>query len=238
MEAQCVEIRSLLSAPSEASRDQDTINTYITRENLILCSRFYGQHFQPNVPLLHMASFDICRASPALLCAIMLAGSCYCGNVIPTASVTKLATLLLLAIENQEVRTTRSSDIDVITNDSIQHEKRMTAPPISTIQASVLVRPVLILSGDSAAYRYAFLNFARIISMAERAGIFNPIPPVDYNAFDESSFDWSDWIAIEMRRRYADLSFSPIRRRTSKINSSQTGLPDLLARHGRLHFWT
>lgn len=131
----------------------------------------------------------------------MLVGACYCGNAIPAASVTKFAMLLLLAIENQEVCSSWPVRSSIQTNDLLQHEKRMTEPPLSTIQASVVVRPVLILSGDPVAYRFAFLHFARTISMAERAGIFKPAPSADYNAFDGTSFDWSKWIALEMRRR-------------------------------------
>ena len=104
VEAKCVEMKALLEVSSEPALDSKCISLYITRENLTVCGALYGQHFQPNVPILHMPTFDVCHASPTLLCAIMLVGACYSDHLIPAACITKLAMRLSLAIEMQPVR--------------------------------------------------------------------------------------------------------------------------------------
>lgn len=109
VEAKCFEIRELIlnGEPIEA---HDAINTYITRDNIILCSELYGKHFQPNVPILHRPTFDLTRTSPILLLAIMLVGACYSGGLIPVQHITKLAMRLLALIEQQSV----NSPFDII----------------------------------------------------------------------------------------------------------------------------
>ena len=68
----------------------------------------------------------------------------------------------------------------------IQHEKHMTEPLLSTIQASVLVRPILVLSRDPTAYKFAFLHFARIISVGTVAEYYWIVDPLTLSDGRES----------------------------------------------------
>jgi hypothetical protein len=102
VEAKCAEIRKLLGG-SEAIVDEDTINTYVTRNNMVVCSELYGKNFQPNVPIIHMPTFNLIQAPPLLLLAIMLVGACYSDELIPVASISKLAMRLLVIIGDQPV---------------------------------------------------------------------------------------------------------------------------------------
>ena len=68
-----------------------------------LC-HLYGRHFQYNLPIIHSPTFDILKASPILLFAIMLVGACYSEGSIPQDQVTKLAIRLLTIIEAEPVR--------------------------------------------------------------------------------------------------------------------------------------
>jgi hypothetical protein len=38
--------------------------------------------------------------------------------------------------------------------------------------------------------------------MAERAGIFDPVDPIDYRSLSSDTFNWTLWIEQETRRRY------------------------------------
>ncbi len=98
----------------------------------------------------------------------------------------------------------------------------MDAPPLSVIQANVLLCLILFCSKGEKAYKIAFLHHARSISvsdgigyvsvlrntadksqMAERAGLFEPSEPQDFQSLQISTFDWSSWVDMEMRRRLA-----------------------------------
>ena len=148
VEAKVAEIRALLQTSDEPPLDPNMINCYITRETLVASIELYGKHWQPNVPLLHMATFDVTHASPILLSAILLVGACYSESLMPPGCIMALGVRLGLAIESQP------------------HERNMEEPPLSTIQASVLLRPVLVLSRDASSYKFASLHFARTISVS------------------------------------------------------------------------
>ena len=105
VEARCLEIRILLQN-SEPFVAKDIVTAYITRHNLIRCTELYGKHFQPNVPILHMPTFNLTEASPILLLAIMVVGACYSDDLIPNSHTNKLAMRLLVLIENQPVTST------------------------------------------------------------------------------------------------------------------------------------
>jgi len=108
VEAKCIEIRTLLHR-SEPLVPDDVISTYITRDNLLLCSKLYGDHFQRNLPILHSPTFKLIDTSPILLLAITLVGACYSDGLIPAAYITKLAIRLLILIQNQPVSSFSSS---------------------------------------------------------------------------------------------------------------------------------
>lgn len=102
VESKCCLMREVLlnGEPLGAHKE---VKTYVTRENVTLCSELYGKHFQPNVPILHRPTFDLTQTSPILLVAIMLVGACYKEDLIPVYESSKLAMRLLVIIEQQPV---------------------------------------------------------------------------------------------------------------------------------------
>ena len=87
--------------------------------------------------------------------------------------------------------------------EKLPHEFDMQAPSLSTIQASVITCGTLVCSRNEIAFKFVSLHFARNISMAERAGIFDEKPSLDYSMMTEDMFDWSAWVDQESRRRIA-----------------------------------
>ena len=102
VEAKCVEIKNLLQT-SEPFLSGETIWGHVTRHNLVTCVELYGRFFQPNVPILHMPTFNLTNAPTILLSAMMLVGACYSDSLIPFSHITKLAMQLLVLIEQQPV---------------------------------------------------------------------------------------------------------------------------------------
>ncbi len=100
----------------------------------------------------------------------------------------------------------------------------MQMPSLSTIQASILVCPVLVCSRDETACKFIGVHFARNISvrlcpilpstgthsnqMAKRAGLFEPTRFADYKTLTEDTFDWHAWIEHELRNRMACAIFT------------------------------
>ena len=97
LEAKCSEITALLKR-SEPTASEETIDPYITRDNMVRACHLYGKHFQHNMPIIHSPSFDILTSPPILLLAVILVGACYAEDSIPPAQVPKLAMRLLAAI--------------------------------------------------------------------------------------------------------------------------------------------
>ena len=203
--AKCLEIQTLLRN-SEAFVSPDIVTRYLTRTNLATCIELYGRHFQPNVPILHMPTFNVAKTSPILLLAMMLVGACYSNKLIPVSHINKLAMQLLTLIEHQP------------------HERNMEAPPLSTIQASVMLRPILACSRNETAFIFASIHFPRSISMAERAGLFDPATSIDYSNLNDCTFNWDMWIQQETRKRIAcqmfcqDMALCVFRRRSPSFS--------------------
>ena len=98
----CREVKSLVEE-AELPCANDIVEQHINRQNLVLCTEYYGRHFHPNLPIIHLPSFDLTRA-PLILCsAVFLVGSCYSGGLIPLPHVHKLAMRLLVWIRKQPV---------------------------------------------------------------------------------------------------------------------------------------
>lgn len=95
----------------------------------------------------------------------------------------------------------------------------MQMPSLSTIQASLLVCPVLVCSRDEIACKFVGVHFARNISvstvlhsksgttngtkMAKRAGLFESDKSDDYCSITIETFNWESWIEHELKKRLA-----------------------------------
>ena len=108
VEAKCLEIRTLLSELVSSSQNEEAL-FHLDRQKLVLCVSSYGEHFQPNLPIIHRPSFRIIDTPPALLLAMMLVGACSSEKPIPRAIVDRLAMRLSTWIGKQTVSFSRSS---------------------------------------------------------------------------------------------------------------------------------
>ena len=99
LESKCVDMRNLLSE----STSNDMAANFITRDNLVTSIGLCGKHFLPNIPILHVATFDLTRTPPILLLAMMLVGACYSDGIIEAPKLYDLAMHLLAIVNNQPV---------------------------------------------------------------------------------------------------------------------------------------
>ncbi|EWG54994.1 hypothetical protein FVEG_13066 [Fusarium verticillioides 7600] len=88
------------------------------------------------------------------------------------------------------------------------HEIDMSEPSLSSIQASIAASSVLGSSQDETSLMAFPLYFARSISMAKRAAVFDTSPLIDYITLTEKTFDWHLWVERETRIRIANVLFS------------------------------
>ncbi|KAL3483966.1 hypothetical protein BJX62DRAFT_219418 [Aspergillus germanicus] len=182
VEAKCAEIRDIIKSWST----DDAMTSYITRDNVVHLIEIYGKYHQANIPILHGPTFNLVTESPVLILSMLLVGTCYSPkDTLPTSIVNSLAINLVAWIDNQP------------------HEKQMQAPPLPIIQASIVLSSLLVFSEEETMFKMATVHNARKISMAERAGLFNGVEPVDYTVLSESEFDWDLWIHQEACRRLA-----------------------------------
>lgn len=103
VQAKCQEIIDVLKQSTTISMDDPAL-AYITRDTLVCSVSLYGKRFQHILPILHTPSFALTTASPILLLAIVLVGSCCSPDeIIPRAAVDELGRALFVAIGNQAV---------------------------------------------------------------------------------------------------------------------------------------
>lgn len=188
LQAKCSAIQALLRGPGPALPEEVVMKS-INRDNMLQALQLFGRNFQHHVPLLHASTFDLATASPLLVLAMFVVGSCYADIVRPAKYMFSMAMRVLVHVEKQ------------------QHEIDMGEPPLSSIQASIAACSVLGSSQDETAHMGFPLYFARTISMARRAAIFEATPPVDYTTLNEQTFDWQLWIERETRTRIANVLF-------------------------------
>lgn len=103
VEAKCTEMRELLGDSTKLA-SKDIIDTYINRSNLVSCTDLYVKYFQPNVPIVHIPTFQVTEASPILLLSMVLVGACYAKDIIPMPIISRLAMRLLGLMNDQSVR--------------------------------------------------------------------------------------------------------------------------------------
>ncbi|KAK5198968.1 hypothetical protein LTR92_001439 [Exophiala xenobiotica] len=185
LEAKSNELRLLLNSSNQAS-----VAGYVTRENLLVCLQLYGKHFQNHFPILHSATFSVSTASPILLLAIFCVGASYAKHIMNQKDIFTVAMFVLSEIGRQP------------------HESLMEQPPLSTIQANMAACCVLACSQDETAAKFVPVCVARSISMAKRAGVFEPLGAPDYRTLTDKTFDWHWWIEHETRTRIASCLFT------------------------------
>ncbi|CAJ0551539.1 Ff.00g114690.m01.CDS01 [Fusarium sp. VM40] len=188
LQAKCGAIQALLQGLGPEV-PEDVVARSINRDNLLQALQLFGRNFQHHVPLLHAPTFDLATASPLLVLAMFTVGACYTDIVRPAKYIFSMAMRVLINVEKQ------------------QHEINMAEPPLSSIQASIAACSVLGSSQDETAHMAFPLYFARSISMARRAAIFDASPPIDYTTLTEQTFDWHLWVERETRIRIANVLF-------------------------------
>ena len=162
LESKCNELIDLLKRADPLNSNK-AIYPYISRHNMVHLCHLYGQNFQNNVPIIHSPTFDMVKAPPILLLAIMLVGACYSEDSIPAAQITKLAMQLLTVIGLEPVRGYMRNCANNYLR--YQYETNMERPPISTIQAGILINCILACSKDDAALKSVRICFARNTSV-------------------------------------------------------------------------
>ncbi|OQD79289.1 hypothetical protein PENANT_c055G05364 [Penicillium antarcticum] len=186
--AKCAAIKALLREPGLAVPEGILTNS-INRDNLLLALQLFSQNFQRHIPFLHTPTFDLAAANPLLVLAMFVVGVCYTDIIRPPNYIFPMAIQVFVHIERQ------------------QHEIDMTEPALSSIQAGIAACAVLGSSQDETAHKVIPLYFARIVSMARRAGILDTSPVVDYRTLTEETFDWHSWVERETRTRIANTLF-------------------------------
>ncbi|KAK5047680.1 hypothetical protein LTR84_006345 [Exophiala bonariae] len=189
VESKCEELNALLSTKKGLTFEGST-NERITREKLVYSIELFGRHFQRHLPIIHSASFSLSQAPRGLLLAMYCVGACYDNNIMTTEHILKAAAQVLMDIEHQP------------------HEEKMDEPPLSAIQAGILASSVLATSQDEFSHKSVPIHFARNISMAHRARIFQSVDRKDYNTMTLETFDWDAWVDLESRIRIANALFT------------------------------
>ena len=77
-------------------------SAYISRDNMLSFCRAFGENFQRHYPIIHMQTFKLVDAKPALLLAVMLGGSCGANGQFSSSFVAKVAiqTLMLIKVRS------------------------------------------------------------------------------------------------------------------------------------------
>ncbi|KAG4431543.1 hypothetical protein IFR05_012978 [Cadophora sp. M221] len=189
LEAQSASLRELLKGPGP-SIPEEVISSSVTRANLFIALRLYGEHFQPNHPILHAPTFDLANTPPLLLLAMFCIGSCYSRDIVPNKDIFKFAMHVFTSIEHQP------------------QEIYMQEPPLYTLQACLCACQLLACSNNQTSFKIVPIYLARIISMAQRAHLFDAVEFVDYSAMNGLDFDWLRWADREMRNRIACALFN------------------------------
>ncbi|KAL3449905.1 hypothetical protein BJX65DRAFT_272150 [Aspergillus insuetus] len=162
----------------------------LTPEKLTRGLASCGQHFQRHFPIIHSSTFSLLDCPANLLLGMFCVGASYDKSIAEPRQTLKLAMIVLRDIENQS------------------HERDMTQPPLSALQASLCASIVLATSQDEAAWKFITIQMMRNISMAERAGILKVEELPKYQMQDENTFSWNDWIHRETRTRIANAIFN------------------------------
>lgn len=121
VEASCQGLRNLLKASEPLVVTDEMISASITRENVLLCCRAYGEMFQRNYPIIHMPSFKLTETPPLLLLAVILGGACGSdGQPLSSAYITKFAMQTLILVQNQSVSPIADSSLSSLTRSSMR----------------------------------------------------------------------------------------------------------------------
>ena len=102
VEAKCLQMRRLLT-DADSNAPQEEIEKYICRDNLITCLRLFGTDFQPNIPIMHLPTFNLIDTPPLLPLAMMLVGGCYASDLIPASFIQRTAKDIVILIESLPV---------------------------------------------------------------------------------------------------------------------------------------
>ena len=120
VEASCQELRNLLKASEPLVVTDEMISACITRENILLFCRAYGEMFQRNYPIIHMPTFKLAETPPLLLLAVILGGACGSDGQLSSAYIAKFAMQTLILIQNQSVSSLAASSMSSLTRSSMK----------------------------------------------------------------------------------------------------------------------
>lgn len=167
-------------------------------------------HFHTHFSILHIPTFRVMDAHPALLAGMCTIGACYSERVTP-ASVRRVIGLFDAALEassriyNAVLQDPRSTKYEY---QSFGNDKADT----EELQAIMLDQVLLTWHNPPPQRLRARSVFPRIASFVRKIGLlhvshnptlFSPIHQPDFSSqtFDASSFDWSSWVEQEKRIR-------------------------------------
>lgn len=167
-EARCRELQSIIRE-FQPKIPEDIITRCMNRQSLVRAIDLCGKHYQSNLPILHSPTFSLSTCNPILLLAMFCVGAIYAQDMFQSRDIFKIAIGILMMIEGLPVSGSRKllkASLFQTCPDIIQHERAMTEPPLSTIQASIAACCVLGCSNDEAGAKCFGIYMARSISVA------------------------------------------------------------------------
>ena len=168
VEARCRELQSIIRE-FEPKIPEGIITRCMNRQSLVRAIDLSGKHYQSNLPILHSPTFSLPTCDPMLLLAMFCVGAIYAQDKFQSRDIFKIAIGILIMIEGLPVSASRKlskTSLFQTCPDIIQHERAMTEPPLSTIQASIAACCVLACSNDEAGAKCVGIYMARSISVA------------------------------------------------------------------------
>lgn len=164
-EAKCAEIRKLVQSAYVFRNDQALLQ-HITRDKMLTCHQLYGQHIQPNLPLLHSPTYQFTQTAPILSLVIMVVGACYSPELLPSNTLSRFAIRLSMMINDECVSllfTWKKHPFDCF-----QHELYPDKPSLSTVKASVILTAYLTSSRNPTVAQQVPIQFAQNFSVSSR----------------------------------------------------------------------
>lgn len=190
--------------PSDSASDE--MRRCLTVDNIKHCVEKFIS-FQGHWPTIHMPTFNVLEANPALLLTIIVVGSIYSDNdnVYETRS---LMEHVVKAVKGA------SRVYNISTGAQLEGDQPLgsLASDMEEMQALIMLQTVFTWHGNPQQRAAARAEFGMIINIARRMGLPQPVPaghpaysllhqPGQISQSDLSSWRWDSWIEQEKRAR-------------------------------------